>query len=170
MNKAELSQRIVSTFESLNYVFSGADEIHTSAKWKSEITNIKQLCDLVGVKKGISVPMALFVYADDLSSESIIGRSRLISERLSPFKDFCANQGWTKLPVRADTFFVYENSSKAFLFRNSVQEYCKHYGISLSPKWVLPWGIDVSARSVWAYKGLPFSRLDAAKIERALFL
>ena len=169
MDRHEFHKRVISAFGSLNYIFSKPEELYPDEKWRGGIAGLRGLCDFIGVKKSMSVPILLFVYADDLTEEESIGKCKLIQSKLHSFKSFTGNLGWQSLPITADVFFVYEHSEKAFHFRKSVQEHCKHYGISIAPKWVLPWGIDVSAKSVWGYKGLPLFKLKPTNIEAALF-
>ena len=63
---------------------------------------------------------------------------------------------------------IFEKSDKAFHFRQSVQEKCKHSAL-FSKIYVLPWGVDLSAKSVWAHKGLPFPLFKSADLEEKLF-
>jgi hypothetical protein len=106
--------------------------------------------------------------SDNLSDEAIIGKSHLIRDRLTPFKKFAMRIGWSKLTVSAKVFFVFSNSEKAFHFRKSVQAHCKHFAL-FNKIWVLPWGIDLAAKSVWAYQGLPLNWSKPADLEAKLF-
>jgi hypothetical protein len=135
---------------------------------KPELERLAGLCDLMGVKLSTSVNLVLFIYGDNLADDAIIGKCHLIHDRLSSFKKFAMRFGWVKYPVRADVFFAFNDSEKAFHFRNSVQAYCKHYPF-LRKIWVLPWGIDLTAKSVWTYQGLPVNLLKPKDIEIKLF-
>jgi hypothetical protein len=104
----------------------------------------------------------------DLADETLIGKCQLIREGLISFKQFAWKIGWQRYPVFADVFFVFGSSEKAFHFRQSVQEHCKHFGV-FKKTHVLPWGIDLSAKSVWAYKGWPPLHFKSADIESKLF-
>jgi hypothetical protein len=114
------------------------------------------------------VQLVLFVHSDDLADEAIIGKCQLIRNQLNSFKKFSMRIGWTKMPVFASVFCVFDNSEKAFHFRQSVQANCKHYTL-LSKFYVLPWGVDLSAKSVWAYKGWPPPHFKSADLEVKLF-
>jgi hypothetical protein len=136
---------------------------------KAELVKLGELCDLIGINlAGGSVFLVLFVYGDDLTDEGIIGKCQLIRDRLTPFKKFSMRIGWNKLPVSATVFFVFNNSEKAFHFRNSVQGHCKHFA-TFNQLWVLPWGIDLTAKSVWAHKGMPATWSKSADLEVKLF-
>lgn len=136
---------------------------------KAELVKLGELCDLIGINlAGGSVHLVLFVHSDDLTDEATIGKCHLIRDRLTPFKKFAMRIGWSKLTVSATVFFVFSNSEKAFHFRKSVQEHCKHFAL-FNKVWVLPWGIDLAAKSVWAYRGLPVNWLKPADIEAKIF-
>jgi len=136
---------------------------------KSELVKLGALCDLIGINLSSgNVNLVLFVYSDGLTDEMIIGKCHLIRDRLKPFKKFTMRIGWNKLPVRATVFFVFDRSEKAFHFRRSVQGHCKHFAF-FNKVWVLPWGIDLAAKSVWAYRGLPVNWLKPMDIEVKLF-
>lgn len=136
---------------------------------KAEIVKLRQLCDLVGIRldTGPAI-LALFIYADDLSDDQMIGRSILILEQMKSFRDFTMKIGWSKMGVSARVFYVFSDSNKAFHFRQSVQEHCKH-GEFFKKIYVRPWGVDLSAKSVWAHKGFPDLNLKPADIEAKLF-
>lgn len=136
---------------------------------KAELVKLGALCDLIGIELASgSVNLVLFVHSDDLTDEATIGKCHLIRDRLTSFKKFTMRIGWNKLPVRATVFFVFSNSEKAFHFRTSVQEHCKHFAL-FNKLWVLPWGIDLAAKSVWAYRGLPVNWVKPTDIEAKLF-
>ena len=136
---------------------------------KAELEKLGALCDLIGVNvSSASVGLVLFLYADDLTDEAAVGKSHLIHDRLAPFKKFTMRIGWNKMPVSAKVFFVFSNSEKAFHFRTTVQEHCKRHSL-FSKLWVLPWGVDLSAKSVWAYQGLPVNWLKPKDIEAKIF-
>jgi len=136
---------------------------------KTELVKLGTLCDLIGINVfSGSVGLVLFVYADDLTDEEAIGKSHLIRGRLPSFKKFATRIGWKKMPVTANVFFVFSNSGKAFQFRASAQEHCKHFAM-FNKLWVLPWGIDLNAKSVWAYRGLPFHHFRPSEVEATLF-
>lgn len=136
---------------------------------KSELKKLGALCDLIGinVSSGL-VCLVLFVHSDDLSDEAAIGKSHLIRDRLNLFKKFTMRIVWTKMPVFANVFYVFSNSEKAFRFRQSIQSNCKHHTL-FGKTYVLPWGIDLSAKSVWVHKGLPPAQFKVADIESRLF-
>jgi hypothetical protein len=141
----------------------------TDDQVKPELVKIGALCDLTGIKlSAATVQLVLLVYSDNLTDEALIGKCHLIKDRLASFKQFAMRMGWRKQPVMASVFFVFNNSEKAFRFRKSVQDHCKHHGF-FNTNWVLPFGIDVSARSVWDYKGLPLHRFKLTDIETKLF-
>ena len=136
---------------------------------KAELVKLGTLSDLIGINMSSgAVWLALFVYGDDLSDEAIIGKCHLIRDRLASFKKFAMSIGWKKMPVSSRVFFVFGNTDKAFHFRKSVQEHCKHFAL-FNQLWVLPWGIDLAAKSVWAYQGLPINWLKPTDIEAELF-
>ena len=138
---------------------------------KAELVKIGALCDLIGINVSSgSVWLVLFVHGDDLTDEAAIGKSHLILDKLKPFKKFSMRIGYMKLPVFANVFYVFGNSEKAFHFRQSVQSNCKHQTHSLLGRtYVLPWGVDLSAKSVWASKGWPLPSFKSAEIEAKLF-
>lgn len=141
----------------------------TDSEIKSELVKLGALCDLIGINVATgSVGLVLFVYSDDLTDEAMVGKCQLIYGRLKPFKKFTMRIGWNKMPVSAKVFFVFSSSEKAFHFRTSVQEHCKRHSL-FSKLWVLPWGVDLSAKSVWAYQGLPINWLKPKDIEAKIF-
>jgi hypothetical protein len=141
----------------------------TNDEVKSELAKLGTLCDLIGVKLFTgAVKLVLIVHCDDLSDEAVVGKSHLIRDRLNAFKKFAMRVGWSKMPVVANVFFVFGNSEKAFHFRQSVQEHCKQHTL-FSKFFVLPWGVDLSAKSVWGYKGLPLLNFKPTDIEAKLF-
>lgn len=136
---------------------------------KAEIVKIRQSCDLVGIRLDAGpASLVLFIFVDDLSDDQMIGRSVLILDQMKSFRDFTMKIGWSRMGVFARVFYVFLDSSKAFHFRQSVQEHCKH-GEFFKKIYVRPWGIDLSAKSVWAHKGLPDLSLMPADIEAKLF-
>jgi hypothetical protein len=142
----------------------------TDGEIKAELVRLGALCDLIGINLlWGSAGLVLFVYSDDLTDEAIIGKCRLIRDRLTAFKKFTIRIGWTKLPVTAYVFFVFSNSEKAFHFRTFVQEHCKIRDGFLQKISVRPWGIDLTAKSVWADKGWPPAQFKSADIEAKLF-
>jgi len=141
----------------------------TDSEVKSELVKLGALCDLIGIKlTTAAVNLVLFVYSDELTDEAIVGKCYLIKDRLSFFKKFSMRIGWNKMPVSATTFFVFRNSTKAFHFRQSVQDHCKHFPL-FNQLWVLPWGIDLAAKSAWSHKGLPVNWIKPSEIEAKLF-
>ena len=135
----------------------------------TELEKLGALCDLIGIKLSAGgVQLVLFVQGDDYADETVIGKCHLIRDQLNSFKKFTMRISWTKMPVFASVFFIFEKSDKAFHFRQSVQEKCKHNAL-FSKIYVLPWGIDLSAKSVWAHKGLPFPLFKPAELEAKLF-
>jgi hypothetical protein len=143
----------------------------TDEEVKQEVEKLAPLCDLIGIRSSGGVSLALFVHANDLADESLVGKCHLIQARLSPFKTFAMRFGWSKYPVFADVFFVFSNSEKAFHFRQCTQDHCKQFEF-FKKTHVLPWGIDTSAKSVWGYKGLPLLAARAIKptdLEAKLF-
>ena len=141
----------------------------TDEQVKPELVKIGALCDLTGIKlSAATVQLVLLVHSDDLTDEAVIGKCQLIKDRLASFKQFAMQIGWRKQPVMASVFFIFNNSEKAFHFRKSVQDHCKHHGF-FNTNWVLPFGIDIYAKSVWDYKGLPLHRFKLKDIEAKLF-
>jgi hypothetical protein len=142
----------------------------TDSEVKAEIVKLGALCDFIGVRlSNGGVQLVLFVHSDDLADETIIGKCQLIRDRLNAFKKFTMRIGWSKIPVWANVFFVFSNSEKAFHFRQCVQENCKHTSL-FRKAYVLPWGVDLSAKSVQAYKGLmPLQNYKAADLEAKFF-
>jgi hypothetical protein len=135
----------------------------------TELEKLGALCDLIGIKfSGGGVQLVLFVHGDDCADEAFIGKCHLIRDQLNSFKKFTMRISWTKMPVFASVFFIFDKSEKAFHFRQSVQEKCKHHTL-FSKIYVLPWGIDLSAKSVWAHKGLPFPLFKSVDLEAKLF-
>jgi hypothetical protein len=136
---------------------------------KAEVIKLRRTCDLVGIRLDTGgVLLALFIYADSLSDEQMIGRSILILDQMKSFREFTMKFGWSKMAVSARVFYVFRDSGKAFHFRQCVQAHCKH-GEFFKKIYVRPWGIDLSARSVWAHTGLPDLGLKPADIEARLF-
>jgi hypothetical protein len=146
----------------------------SDAEVKSEVEKLNRTCDLVSLRLDTGgALLALFIDADNLNDESVVGKSVLIKNSLQTFSKFTLRMGWAKRGVVADVFYVFSNSEKAFHFRKGIQEQCK-YGHLIFPKiYSLPWGIDVSAKSIWAYGGWPppgyMSGLKKAEIEAKLF-
>lgn len=140
----------------------------TDNEVKPEIKKLGTYCDLIGIKISTIALLALFVYADELTDEAIIGKSHLIRDKLNLFKKFTMGVGWSKLPVFANAFFVFSNSEKAFHFRQHIQSNCKHHTF-LGATYVLPWGIDLPAKSVWSYKGFPATKFKPSDLEAKLF-
>lgn len=145
----------------------------TDEEVKAAVDVLGKLGDLVGLRLDTGgALLALFVIADDLPCEALIGKSVLIRDELKVFKRFVMKMAWVKRGVIADTFFVFHDSSKAFQFRQNIQGHCKH-GEFWGKTYVLPWGIDTAARAVWGYKGWPppgyMSGLKRDEIERLLF-
>lgn len=172
MDRADFQKRAISIFTERKYCFSNFEESSRdrAKEWKTETAKLGSLCDFVRVTmQGVgSVHLVLFIYGDDLSGEAIIGKCRLISDALAVFKQFALRFCWSKQPVIANVFFIFENSDNAFNFRKSVQDHCKHFGF-MNTKWVLPYGVDMSAKSVFGYKGLPAYAFKLAEIEARLF-
>jgi hypothetical protein len=136
---------------------------------RTEMSKLKKLVDLAGIRLDTgAVSLALFVYADNLSDDQMIGRSVMIRDQMKSFKNFSMRLMLSKMGVYASVFHIFEDSSKAFHFRQSVQAGCKHMEM-FKKSYVLPWGIDLSAKSVWAYKGLPLLSIKPEEIEAKLF-
>jgi len=135
----------------------------------TELERLGSLCDLIGIKFSAGgVQLVLFVQGDNFADETAIGKCHLIRDQLNSFKKFTMRISWTKMPVFASVFFIFEKSENAFHFRQTVQEKCKHSAL-FKKIYVLPWGIDLSAKSVWAHKGLPFPLFKSAELEAKLF-
>jgi len=134
----------------------------------TELEKLGSLCDLVGIRVSGIVQLVLFVHSDDLTDEAMIGKCQLIRNQLNSLKKFSMRIGWTKMPVFASVFCIFGNSEKTFHFRQSVQANCKHHTF-LSKFYVLPWGVDLSAKSVWAHKGWPPAQFKSADLEAKLF-
>jgi hypothetical protein len=136
---------------------------------KAELQKIRKYCDAVALRLDTGgATLALFIYADDLTDDAIIGKSVLILDQMKSFKHFTMKMFWAKGGVYARIFYIFSDSGKAFRFRQSVQEHCKHKEF-LKKIHVLPWGIDTSAKCVWGHKGLPFLTSKPAEIEAKLF-
>lgn len=135
---------------------------------KAELAKLRKSCDFVGIRLDTGgAILALFIYADDLSDDALIGKSVLIKDQMKSFKDFTMKMAWSKMAVFAKVFYVFFESGKAFHFRQSVQGHC--YQKAFWDKiYVRPWGIDVSARSVWANQEL-FMAKEKAEIETKFF-
>jgi hypothetical protein len=135
---------------------------------KAEITKLRKSCDLVGIRLYTGqTQLVLFIYADDLSDDAMIGKSILIRDQMKSFKDFTMKVVWSTMGVSAKVFYVFFDSGKAFHFRQSVQEHCNHKQI-WGKIYVQAWGIDISARNVWGNQGLFMTKLKA-EIETKLF-
>jgi hypothetical protein len=135
---------------------------------KIEMEKIRKFCDAVGLRLDTGgAILALFVYADDLTDEAIIGKSVLIRDQMKSFNDFTIKMAWSKKGVMGKIFYIFSDSKKAFHFRQNVQQHCKHKQF-WSKMHVEPWGIDVSARSVWGNPGL-FTTTPRAEMETKLF-
>lgn len=136
---------------------------------KAEMAKLRKSCDFVGIRLDTGgAILALFIYADDLSDDAMIGKSVLIKDQMKSFKDFTMKMAWSKMAVFAKVFYVFFDSGKAFHFRQSVQGHC-YQKLFWDKIYVRPWGIDVSARSVWAHQEL-FMAKEKAEIETKLFL
>lgn len=142
----------------------------TDEEINTKVAKLATLCDLIGIQISTGVVrLVLFVHNNDLADEAVIGKCHLIRDSLTSFKQFSMRIGWAKYPVYADVFFIFTNSEKAFHFRQSVQEHCKHVEF-FKKVYVLPWGIDLSAKSIWGYKGLlPLHNYKPADLEAKLF-
>jgi hypothetical protein len=173
MDKNELQKKITGYYTGQKYRFSNVEEIHQDENWKRGVATVNNLCDYFGYKTaGIgSVHFVLFIHSDDLADEAAIGKCRLLLDALAIFRKYALRFGWRKQPVTANVFFIFNNSDKAFHFRKSVLDHCRFtHNALLSNEWVLPFGIDVSARSVWGQKKLvSFGDNKFNEIEAALF-
>jgi len=135
----------------------------------AEMRKLSNCCDFVGIRLDTgTVMLALFIYADDMADDAKIGKSVMIKDQMKSFKDFTMKMAWSRMGVFAKVFYVFFDSDKAFHFRQSVQEHCKH-SECFKKTYAVPYGIDVPAKSVWAYKGLPLNSLKLADIETGLF-
>jgi hypothetical protein len=144
----------------------------TDEEITSAVAKLRSLSDFAGFRLEPTVALlALFVYADALPDETLIGRSVLIRDETRIFKEFTMRIGFLKRSAIADVFFVFKDSDKALRFRHTVQDRCKHTQI-FSKLYALPWCIDLSAKSVRPYSGHPFlatRSLKPAQIEASLF-
>lgn len=169
MDKAPFEARAISVFHERKYVFYDELQKGGDSEIKAELLKLRELCDLIGIDSSSGgVNLVLFVYSDDLTDETIIGKCRLIRDKLSSFKKFSMRIGWNRLPVRATVFSVFTKSERAFHFRQCAQAHCKHFGL-FNKLWVLPWGIDLAAKSVWPYRGWPVNWMKPTEIEARLF-
>jgi|SRR5665213_41578 len=111
---------------------------------KAELVKLKKLVDLVGIRldKG-SAMLCLFIYADDLSDDEMIGRGILVRDQMKPFKDFTMKIAWSKSGVEAKVFYVFFDSDKASHFSQSVQKHCSHKQF-LANLYIQASGIDVT--------------------------
>lgn len=159
---------VVGAFGTRQAKFSDAEVLAALGKLDS-------VCDLAAFRfdQGGIVNLALFVYADTLPDEMLLGRSLTIKDGAKAFRGFSMKYAFQKPPVVADVFYCFEDSGKALHFRHSVQERCKHTPMFVpTAAQVLPWCISVSAKSVWPYNGFPpiaIRPLKPARIEAALF-
>lgn len=173
MDKAELKSRITNYFSKQKYFFSNIEDINKEVEWKRGVTTVNSICDYFGYKTaGIgSVHLVLFIHGDDLTDEAAIGKCRLLLDALVIFRKFALRFGWRKQPVTANVFFIFNSSDKAFHFRKNVQDHCKFArNALLSNEFVFPFGIDVSAKSVWGQKTLiSIGGYKYNEIEAALF-
>ena len=175
MDKLELKNRITNYFfHKLKYFFSPhVENIYKEDDWKRGVTTLNNICDYFGYKTaGIgSVHLVLFIHGDDLTDEAAIGKCRLLLDALAIFRKFALRFSWRKQPVIASVFFIFNNSDKAFHFRTTVQDHCKFTrNALLSNEIVFPFGIDVSAKSVWGQKTLiSIGGYKYNEIEAALF-
>lgn len=135
---------------------------------KVEMAKLRKTCDFLGIRidTGEAI-LALFIYADDLSDDAMIGRSILIRDQMKAFKDFTMKMAWSKGGAFAKVFYVFFDSAKAFHFRQSVQGHC-YQKLFWDKIYVRPWGIDISAKSVWVNQGLLVAK-EKAEIETKLF-
>ena len=142
----------------------------TDAEVKAELVKLASLCDFIGVRvSNGGVQLVLFVHGDELTGEPIIGKCSLIKDSLNSFKKFTMRFGWVKKPVWANVFFIFGNSEKAFQFRQSVQDKCKHLPF-FGKTFLLPWGVDLRAKSVWESQGLkPLQNHKATDLEAKFF-
>jgi hypothetical protein len=138
----------------------------------SAVAKLRGLSDFAGLRlEPTGAILALFIYADALSDETIIGKSLLIRDEIKNFKQFGLRIAFAKGSAFADMFFVFQSSDKCLHFRHSVQERCKHVEF-FAKVYALPWCIDLSAKSVCPYSGHPFIALrplKPAQIEAGLF-
>ena len=157
MDKLELQKRIINYYSKQSYCFSDLEKIHKDENWKRSVSTVNSICDFWGYKTVFAgaIGLAVFTYGDDLTDEAVIGKCRLLLDSLATFKKYALKFGWRKLPITACVYFIFYNSDKAFHFRNSVINHCKftHNGL-LGSQFVLPFGIDTSAKSVWGQKTL----------------
>jgi hypothetical protein len=171
------NQVVAGAAASVAFGLIGALSVHYpefgDSQVKAEMEKLENICDVVGVRLDTGgALLALFIFGDDLTAEALIGKSVMIRDRLKTFKDFTMRLGWFKRGVIADVFFTFADSEKAFQFRHSVQKNCKH-GEFFAKLYVLPWCIDISAKSVSGYSGWPppgyMSGLRRGEIEAKLF-
>ena len=111
--------------------------------------------------------LALFIYADDLSDDAMIGKSVLIKDQMKSFKDFTMKMAWSKTAFSRRFFMFFLTPAKLFISDNpskdTVTKNCSGTKYTFGP------GHDVSARSVWAHQEL-FMAKEKAEIETKLFL
>ncbi len=142
------------------------------AKLRREMQNALNYCDRLGfrfVQRG-SVSLALIVFSEHLSPEEAIGRSVVVQESTHPFAQFDMRSGWA-FPFHVNIFYVFSSSEKAFSFRNTAQDKCKHTKIGLLRTVLIkPWCIDYHGMHVTPPKGI-LSGLDKepSEIESKLF-
>ena len=147
----------------------------SDAEVLAALGKLASVCDLEALRfdQGGIVNLALFVYADSLPDEMLLGKSLTIQDGAKAFRGFNMKYAFQKPPVVADVFYCFEDSGKALHFRHSVQERCKHTSMLIpTAAQVLPWCVSISAKSVWPYTGFPYiavRHLKPAQIEAALF-
>jgi len=147
----------------------------SDAEVLAALGKLDSVCDLAALRfdQGGIINLALFVYADALPDEMLLGRSLTIQDGAKAFRGFNMKYAFQKPPVVADVFYCFEDSGKALHFRHSVQERCKHTSMLIpTAAQILPWCISVSAKSAWPYNGFPYIAIRPLKperIEAALF-
>jgi len=142
----------------------------------SEVTaslgKLKTMCDFSALQLKPNVALlALFIFADDLPDETLVGRSLLIRKEIKDFKKFTMKMGFATGIALADVFFVFFNPDKAFHFRQAVQASCKHTSF-FEKTYVLPWSVNLTGKNIGQYSGRPilaFKLLNPTDIEGKLF-
>jgi len=147
---------------------AGAGVGQTFGKLENEkiakaLRRLSEYCDIAGIhlKNGLSM-LRLIIDADTLSDSEIIGRSLLIQERASDFKEFSMNSvGGRNMGTLAQMVLLYTDHARAAQF-SKVAKKCKHR--SWGGVTTCPLVADLEAETVTLFQFDPFGQIakDAA--------
>ena len=141
----------------------------------SAVAKLRGLSDFAGLRlEPTGAILALFIYADALSDETIIGKSLLIRDEIKkltkqfgPENRFCKGFRF----CRHVLCFPESRTNSLHFQPTRFRQRCKHVEF-FAKVYALPWCIDLSAKSVCPYSGHPFIALrplKPAQIEAGLF-